>query len=104
MLSAAAEAIVFLIIRCIRSGPKCPFTGSLFAPDNLPAELHLPNQTFYAFAPCSPGCDVPPLGEVPEYRQLSNHPRSSVGCESKRSVCGRTLRPAFDTLYLSGAH
>jgi len=38
VLSAAAEAIVFLIIRCIRSGPNCPFTGSLFAPTT-----YLPN-------------------------------------------------------------
>lgn len=32
MLSAAPEAIVFLIIRCVRSGPTSPFIGSLFAP------------------------------------------------------------------------
>jgi hypothetical protein len=70
----------------------------------VPAERHRPNHVFYAFAPSLPDRDAPPLGEVLEYRQLSNHPElQSVANQREVSADGRRVQ-AFDMLYLSGAH
>jgi len=56
---------------------------------------------FSAFAPCLPDSYAPMLGEVLEYRQLSNHPvLQSAANQREVSADGRRVQ-AFDTHHLS---